>query len=290
MSQLFPRRDLVALALGAAALAGSMALLARVRRRTDPRPSLARSIRAEAGPRDLLVVTDESPELLALMHPFPALWGVPPMPDLTGLRRVYGLAPTTNALAPLFVRFGPAAPFRGDDHARRWDLAPLGLTRVVYQATESLGTTLQARREGGSAEGPCPPAGDRLACNGEPYHHVVIAPLHFDGVELRCVFAHPHEGGRLVLELSGIPPARAVVGVFGLDDAAIFPDGAPVSMQVELRTDKGGTTRKSFLAPNRRGLTPYRIPVADQALAATVTVTAPQVGARSFCFTFTATR
>ncbi|MFO0602976.1 MAG: hypothetical protein U0324_07365 [Polyangiales bacterium] len=290
MSRAFPPRDFVALALGAAALAGSMALLDRVRRRTDPRPAAVRSIRGEAGPRDLLVVTDDSPELLARMEPYPALWGVPPMPDLTGVRRVYGVAPTAGALAPLFARFGPAAPFRGEALARRWDVADRGLARVVYQATEALGTTLQARREGGTAEGPCPPAGDRLACNGEPYHQVVIAPLHFEGVEQRCVFAHPHEGGPLVLELSNIPPSRAIVGVYGLDDAAIFPEGAPVTMRVALRTEKGAGPERTFVAQNRRGLTPYRIDLRDFAGSATVTVAAPRVGARSFCFTLTATR
>ena len=165
--------------------------------------------------RDLLVVTDESPELLAAMHPYPAIWGTPPMPDLTGVRRVYAVAPYPAALAPMFARFGPAPPFAREDRARRWDVAAQGLARVVYQATDALGTTLQARREGGAAEGPCPLMGDRLACNGEAYLHVVVAPLHFDGVEQRCVFAHPHEGGRVVIEVSNLPPARAIIASAG---------------------------------------------------------------------------
>lgn len=290
MSLRFPPRDFVALALGAAALAGSMALLAHIRRRTDPRPSIVRAIRREAGPRDLLVVTDDSPELLALMHPYPALWGVPPMPDLTGVRRVYGLAPTAAALAPLWARFGPAAPFHGEPRARRWDVADRGLSRVVYQATEVLGTLLQARREGGDVEGPCPFTGDRLACNGDPFLHVLVAPLHFEGTELRCVFAHPHEGGRLRIELSNIPPSRALVGVYGLDDAAIFPEGAPVTMHLALRGEKSPPFERTFTAENRRGLTPYRIDVDGFTGSATITVSAPHVGARSFCFTLTATQ
>ena len=290
MKRLVPRGDLVALALGAAALLGSMALLQKVRRGTDPRPYIVSTIRREASPRDLLVVTDESPELLTGMQPYPAIWGTPPMPDLTGVRRVYGVAPFAGALAPMFVRFGPSAPFAREDRARRWDVEAQHLARVVYQATESLGTTLQARREGGAVEGPCPLVGDRLVCNGEPYLHVVVAPLHFEGVEQRCVFAHPHEGGSVVMEVSNIPPSRAIVGVFGLDDAAIFPEGAPVNMHMALRSEKGAPVERDFVAHNRRGLTPYRIEVGDAAVSVTVSVSSQRVGARSFCFTLTATR
>jgi len=290
VKRLVTRGDVLALGVGVAALLGSMALLQRVRRGTDPRPYLVSAIRKEASARDLLVVTDESPELLAAMQPYPAIWGTPPMPDLTGVRRVYAVAPYAAALAPMFARFGPAPPFAREDRARRWDVEAQGLTRVVYQATDALGSTLQARREGGAVEGPCPFVGDRLACNGEPYLHVVVAPLHFEGVEQRCVFAHPHEGGRVVIELSNIPPARAIVGVFGLDDAAIFPEGAPVNMHVALRPEKGAPVERDFVAHNRRGLTPYRIDVGDAAVSATVSVAAQRVGARSFCFTLTATR
>ena len=89
MRRLVTRGDVLALALGAAALLGSMALLQKVRRGTDPRPYIVSAIRREATARDLLVVTDESPELLAAMHPYPAIWGTPPMPDLTGVRRLH---------------------------------------------------------------------------------------------------------------------------------------------------------------------------------------------------------
>jgi len=132
--------------------------------------------------------------------------------------------------------------------------------------------------------------GDRLACNGEAYLHVVVAPLHFDGVEQRCVFAHPHEGGRVVIEVSNLPPARAIIGVFGLDDGAVFPEGAPVNMHVTLRAEKSAPVERDFVAHNRRGLTPYRIDVGDASVSATVSVTSMRVGARSFCFTLTATR
>ncbi len=290
MSAWVTRAEGVALVAGALALLGSMALLQKVRRGTDPRPYIISTIRREASARDLLVVTDESPELLAGMHPYPAIWGTPPMPDLTGVRRVYAVAPVASALAPMFVRFGPALPFAGEDRARRWDLDALKLTRVTWQATEALGTTVQARREGGAAAGPCTPAGDRLACNGEPYLHVLVAPLHFEGVEQRCVFAHPHEGGTLVLEMNNLPPSRALVGVYGLDDAAIFAEGAPVNMHVTLRSDKGPPVERDYVAHNRRGLTPYRIELGDASVSATVTVGATRVGARSFCFTMTATR
>ncbi len=282
-------RELGALAASIVALAGAFAALEAARAKGDPRRATARAIRREASSKDLVIVADEAPELVALVRPVPGLWGVPPLGDLTGVRRLYAMAPGEAALLPFFARLGPAAPFRGDARVRRWDVADAHLGRVVFNALDAIGTGVQARREGGVDEGPCPPEGGQLMCQGAPWNHVGIEAHHFEGVELRCVFAHPQADGRLVLELSNIPPARAVVGVMGIDDAGYHPGGAPVNARVEYRAEGSAPVVREYVAQNRRGATPWRIDVPHRPAAATITVTTANAGARQFCFTFAAT-
>ena len=86
-------RDAVGVLVGLIALGGAWWTLERAREKTDPRRAVVRAIRREAGPRDLVVVVDEAPELVAMASPVPALWGLPQMDDVHGVRRVYGVAP-----------------------------------------------------------------------------------------------------------------------------------------------------------------------------------------------------
>lgn len=280
-------RELAILGLAGAALAGSFALLEHTRRKADTRRALAQAIRREASDRDIVIVVDESPELVDTVRPIPAVWGIPPITDLTGVRRIYGMATSAAQLTPFFMRLGPAAPFQGDPRVRRWDVAHGHLDHAIFQATDAIGSHLNARREGGPPDGPCPLEGDHLACKGEAYLHVAAVPLHFDGVDMRCVFAHPHDGGRLVLELTDLPPAHAILGVVGIDDGGVFPQGVPVTMHVEYRAVGAAAVAGDVVAPNRRGVTPWRFDVAHQPASATLVVTAANTGARQFCFTMT---
>lgn len=280
-------REVFALVLAGAALAGSLVMLERTHRKAEPRRELAQAIRREASDRDIAIVVDESPELVDVLKPIPAVWGIPPITDLTGVRRIYGMATSAAALTPFFMRLGPAAPFHGDARVRRWEVASGHLNRAIFQAADAIGSHLQARREGGAPDGPCPLEGDHLACHGEAYLHVAAVPLHFDGVDMRCIFAHPHDGGRLVLELSDLPPAHAILGVVGIDDGGVFPQGVPVTMRVEYRAAGAPVVAGDVVAPNRRGVTPWRFDVAHQPASATLTVMAPNTGARQFCFTLT---
>lgn len=282
-------RDLGWLALAIVALAGAFAALEAARAKGDTRRAMARVIRREASTKDIAIVADEAPELVALMRPVPSLWGVPPLTDLAGVRRVYALAPSEAALLPFFARLGPAEPFHGEARVRRWDVASGHLARPVFDALDGLGTTMTASRMGGVDDGPCPADAGRLACKGAPWNHVVVEPHHFDGVEQRCVFAHPQADGRLVIELTGIPPAHAVVGVMGIDDAGFHPNGAPVNVRVEYRAEGSAPVVRAFVTPNRRGVVPFRIDVPHRPATATLAITTANAGARQFCFTLTAT-
>ncbi len=282
-------RELGWLALALVALAGAFAALEAARAKGDTRRALARVIRREASTRDVAIVVDEAPELVALMRPVPSLWGVPPLSDLAGVRRVYALAPGAAALLPFFARLGPAEPFHGDARVRRWEVAGGHLGRPVFDALEAVGTHVTAAREGGVDGGECPFDGGRLACKGAPWNHVVAEPHRFDGVEQRCVFAHPQADGRLVISLARIPAARAVVGVMGIDDAGYHPNGAPVNVRVEYRAEGSPPVVRELVTPNRRGVVPWRIDVAHRPATATLTITTADAGARQFCFTLTAT-
>ncbi len=281
--------DLAALLADLGALGLALGLVERTLSRADSRRPLARAIRREATARDLVVITDETTSLAALVRPVPQLTGIPTLPDARGVERLYALAPTEAAMGPLFARFGPAAPFAGDKRARRWDLVRQHLARVNWSAAEQLGAGLQARREGGSSNGACTFDGTRLVCPGEDWLHVHVPTLRFEDVELRCVFAHPHQDGRLFVDLTGIPPSHTLVGVVGVTDTGYFPAAAPVTMRVEYRAEGAPVVTRDVVAPNRRGVTPYRIDVPHAPATATLTISATDTGARQFCFTLQAT-
>ncbi|MBK6535447.1 MAG: hypothetical protein IPF99_39740 [Deltaproteobacteria bacterium] len=199
-------RDALGVLVALAALGGSWWALERAREKTDPRRAVVRMIRREAGPRDLVVVTDEAPELVAMASPVPALWGVPQMDDLHGVRRVYGVAPTASALAPLLGRFGSGATVDREGRALRWEIAAQHLGRVVFDASHELGARVTAERVGGADNGPCPLEGAVLGCHGPEWNRVRAEPHRFDGAEMRCIYAHPQTDGTLTFRFTGSAP------------------------------------------------------------------------------------
>lgn len=282
-------RDALGLLVGLLALGGAWWALERTRDHTDPRRGVVRAIRREAGLRDLVVLTDEAPELVALASPVPALWGVPQMDDLRGVRRVYGVAPQAPGLAPLVGRFGLGATVDREGRAARWEVAGHHLGRVVFDATRELGARVTAERVGGADSGPCPPEAGVLACHGPEWNRVRAEPHRFDGGELRCVYAHPQTDGTLTFRFADLPPARALVGAVGIDDAGWFAGGAAVTAHLTLRLEGHAELARDVLAVNRKGVTGYRIELPYARGEATMTVTTPDAGARQFCYTFVLT-
>lgn len=282
-------RDAVGVLAGALLLGGAWWTLERAREKTDPRRAVVRAIRREAGPRDLVVVTDEAPELVAMAAPVPALWGLPAMDDLRGVRRVYGVAPQPAALAPLLGRFGIPYPVDREGRAARWEVAEHHLGRVVFDASNELGARVTAERVGGADNGPCPLEGPVLACHGPEWNRVRAEPHRFDGAELRCIYAHPQSDGTLTFRFAGLPAARSLVGAVGIDDAGWFAGGAVVTAHLTLRLAGQPELVRDVRAVNRKGVAGYRIDLPNAAGEATMTVTTPDAGARQFCFTFVLT-
>ncbi|MBL8603958.1 MAG: hypothetical protein JNK72_18670 [Myxococcales bacterium] len=283
-------RDLVGVALAVVTLLGAMKTLDWALAKSDPRRAMVGRMRREAGPRDLLVITDEAPELVAAAAPMAAVWGGINTDDLGPVRRVYGLGNTVAALAPLLGRFGPGQTLYGDGRAVMWELATIHGARVVFDANLGVGTRITAQREGGADAGPCPYDGTaRLVCNGPDWNQPRVEEHHFDGVALTCLYAHPQADGRLVFTFTDIAPARAVMGAFGIDDAGIFPGGADVTAEVIWQPEGRPRVRQVLVAHNVKGVTPYRFEVPRAAARATVSITTPNAGARQFCFTLRAT-
>ncbi|MDB4932312.1 MAG: hypothetical protein JWM10_4796, partial [Myxococcaceae bacterium] len=274
---------------GALLLGGAWFTLERAREKSDPRRAVVRTIRREAGPRDLLVVTDEAPELVAMAAPVPALWGLPTMDDLPGVRRVYGVAPQPAGLAPLLGRFGIAYPVDREGRAARWEIAEHHLGRVVFDASNELGARVTAERVGGADNGPCPLEGAVLGCHGPEWNRVRAEPHRFDGAELRCIYSHPQTDGTLTFHFTGLPPARALVGAVGIDDAGWFAAGAVVTAHLTLRLEGQPEMVRDVRAVNRKGVAGYRIDLPHAGGEATMTVTTPDAGARQFCYTFVLT-
>ena len=279
-------RDAVGVLVGLVALGGAWWSLERAREKTDPRRAVVRAIRREAGPRDLVVVTDEAPELVAMASPVPALWGLPSMDDVRGVRRVYGVAPQASGLAPLLGRFGLGTAVDREGRAQRWDVAEHHLGRVVFDASRELGARVTAERVGGVDSGPCPLEGTVLGCHGPEWNRVRAEPHRFDGAELRCVYAHPQSDGTLTFHFAGLPAARSLVGAVGIDDAGWFPGGAVVTARITLRFTGQADVVHEVRAVNRRGVVGYRFALLSAPGEATMKVTTPDAGARQFCFTF----
>ena len=282
-------RDALGVLVGALALGGAWWALERAREKTDPRRAVVRTIRREAGPRDLVVVADEAPELVALASPVPALWGVPQMDDVHGVRRLYGVAPQPAGLAPLLGRFGLGATVDREGRAARWEVAAHHLGRVVFDASRELGARVTAERVGGADNGPCPLEGAVLGCHGPEWNRVRAEAHRFDGAELRCIYAHPQTDGTLTFHFADLPPARALVGAVGIDDAGWFPTGATVTAHLTMRLAGHPEVVRDVRAVNRKGVVGYRVELPHAGGAATMTVTTPDAGERQFCFTFVLT-
>ena len=282
-------RDAVGVLVGALALGGAFWILERAREKSDPRRAVVRMIRRDAGAHDLVVVTDEAPELVAMAAPVPALWGLPQMDDLHGVRRLYGVAPQAPGLAPLLGRFGLGAPVDREGRAVRWNVMEHHLARVVFDASNELGARVTAERGGGADNGPCPLEGAVLGCHGPEWNRVRAEPHRFDGAELRCIYAHPQSDGTLTFRFTDLPPARALVGAVGIDDAGWFPTGAVVTAHLAMRLAGQPEITRDVRAVNRKGVVGYRFELPNARGEATMTVTTPDAGARQFCFTFVLT-
>lgn len=282
-------RELGAVALAALALAGTSLGLRAVRDRADPRRALARGVRARASPRDLIVFTEEAPELLSLMRPVPAVYGAPPLNDLRPFERLWVMADRPAAMAPYLARFGAGRAFDPEGKVFSWELARAGLSRVAWEATAEVGRAVQATREGGEDAGPCPATNGRLVCHGPDWNQPRAEVHRFDGVEVRCLYAHPQADGALVFTMGPIPAGRAVVGAVGVDDAGYFPTGADVTMAVRWQPEGLPAVERTVVARNRKGMTPYSLAVPSAPATATVRITTPNAGARQFCFTLVVT-
>lgn len=282
-------RDVAGVLLGLIALGVAWVGLELVRESRDPRRRLVRTIAREASRRDLVVVTDEAPELVALASPVPALWGVPLMDDLRGVRRLYGVAPAPTGLTPLIARFGPGLRVGSDGRALRWEVATEHLEHVVFDATRELGARVTAERVGGADNGPCPLEGTVLACHGPEWNRLRAENHRFDTGEMRCVYAHPQTDGTLTIRFTGLPAARALSGAFGIDDAGWFAGGAVVTAHVTLRLQGHPEITHDLRTAAPRGVVGYRFALPFAPGEATMTVTTPDAGARQFCFTFALT-
>jgi len=274
---------------GLAALGLAWKTLEWSRARSDPRRAAVALVRREAGPRDLLLLTDEAPDLVAMAAPVATVWGALPLDDLRGVRRVYGLAPQAAQLATLMGRFGAGREFGPGGRGRVWDLPAEHTGRVLFDVNTAFGERVTARREGGDDAGPCPFVNHRLVCRGPDWNQPRIETHRFDGGEMACLYAHPHPGGTLVFDLTAVPPARVVVGAFGIDDAGHFPAGTDVTMRVQWQAEGHPAAEHVLVARNRKGVTGYRFVVPHAAARATLTISTPDAGARQFCFTLRAT-
>jgi hypothetical protein len=217
------------------------------------------------------------------------VWGNVPLNDLDAFRRLYVLGTSEAQVVPFEARFGPPTEAFAPN-ALRWNLTGIGM--IVWDLTDHLLDSAVARRDGGAVNGPCTRNGDHLRCSSpDDWNHVRVATHTMGGSALRCVFAHPQENSRLVIEVPNAPVARALVGVVGIDDAAFSPSGAPVENRVRFVPTGGGPpVERVVVTPNRIGVTPYRLDLGNRGGTISYTITASSAGARHYCFVGTLTR
>ncbi len=283
------RREWIALAAAAFALMLGVRAMRWGIDKGDPRRALVRRIRAEADPaRDIVIVTDEAPELVAAVAPVPAVWGAQSMHDVGAFRRLYVVANAQGPIGPYEARLGRPTATLGPNVVS-WTLD--GLRTVRFDLTAELLDHTTARREGGRFDGPCPRVGNVLRCNStDDWNHPHVAEHTMAGVAVRCVHAHPQDQSALIFETHAIPSAQWLVGMVGMNDHAINATGASVENHVTFTpTDGGPVIVTDIIAPNRAGATPYRLALGGHPGTLRFSITTANAGARQYCFTAVAT-
>jgi hypothetical protein len=259
--------------------------------RGDPRRAVLRAIRNDANAaHDIVIVPEDAREISDQLAPLATVPGnASTLNDLSGFRRLYVIARGPEGFVPYEARLGTATR-SFDTAARSWDLA--GIANVRFDITAELADHVHASRDGGVTNGPCVRDGAILHCHSpDDWNHLRVEEHPIGGTMVRCLFAHPQADSRLVIEVPDLPPARFLVGIYGIDDRGYSPAGAPVRNQLHFEPRGGGPAiERELLAVNKRGENAYRVDLGNRAGALRFTITTPNAGARQYCFTAFATQ
>lgn len=154
--------------------------------------------------------------------------------------------------------------------------------RVLYD----MGDNLTKARVGlsNSTRGPCSRSWGRFICGPQEWQHVYQTVVEFlDTPMRRCIWAHPQDGGSLVMSFDAVPTGHALIGYYGVARSGgtrntpvtlhIAVDAEPVH---EVRTTRDGRVEV------------FEVPLhshADKdALEITFSVDTSNSGQRHFCF------
>jgi hypothetical protein len=270
------------------AAAAAIGLAAAVHPCGDACPAADR-LRTVVGPRDLVGVATTNSRDLAPFEGLPAV-GLSKISrrELRGFDRIYLAGPADRLSALVGSRvFRGAKRIVSERHGR---FGVVGfevdaLKRPSYDFVEGIGAARVSLRHPDGRIEPCPRRRRRHVCPRFKHAWVGKRSVEVSGRRVECIWAHPYRGAVLRIEFPSVPRASKVEGRIALSDAAVRHAGAaPVHFRVE-----AGGLGASFVAPNRRGFTPFTLDLAKRggpSIPGTVAfeIRADNTGARHFCF------
>lgn len=128
--------------------------------------------------------------------------------------------------------------------------------------------------------------GRELDCGAEEWQRVGPAEHAFDEIRLQCLWAHPHEGAPLEIVFENVQPeGDVIVGFAGVADSGQREGGADVTLEALVGTRAIGQVQVGA-RPGYRAFE-WGMPVALEPQRVTFRISAPDVGARHFCFAAT---
>ncbi len=269
----------IALVAAVLLLAAVLAVVLAARERSEA--ALARYLLAHAGEDDVVVFVSSD---FDKMH------------RLEGRRVIYADAIHWDDVAGHDVAWviGPGwleVPMLGEVTVR--DVGPYRVHRIdlAAQSHKHGGFNLlrnlhlaSVQRVGARIE-PCPRRAGVFACPGEPWFSVDIKRVFMGGAPFECIFAHPRNGGELVIVYPQTPGAVSLTLEGGIDDDGVYyPKGTDVDLVVEAGGREVGRATFENVPGIQERVLAFEPPLQGSA-PMVIRIASASQDTRHFCFT-----
>lgn len=241
---------------------------------------LAEHLRAKVGPEDVVIFLSSD---ISKMDRLPGMrviysesvfWN-----DVVGYDRAWVVgAPYAEVPMIGSVTVSDVGPYR----IHRLDMIGGSSRDKGYDLLRHLPEATVIRMNGGFS--PCPLRAGIFACPGEPWYSVEVKRVMMGGAPIECIYSHPKDGSRLVIEYLSTAGGKILLLEGGIDDDGVYyPQGAQVTVAVESSGRAlGEAVFLNVPGPQTRSVVlkedlPSPAPL-------TLSITAPAQDTRHFCF------
>ena len=241
---------------------------------------LAEYLRAEATPEDVVVFLSSD---MSKMDRLPGLrviysdsvfWN-----DVVGYDRAWVVGPAAAAVPMIgSVTVSDVGPYR----IHRLDMTGTSSRNQGYDLLRHLPEATVIRMDGGFS--PCPLVAGIFACQGDPWFSVEVKRVMMGGTPLECIYAHPRDGSKLLIEYLSTTGGKILLLEGGIDDDGVYyPQGSQVTVAVESSgRPLGEAVFMNVPGPQTRSVVLKEDLPSPAPLA--LSITAPDQATRHFCF------